>query len=68
MKQETAQQIIDQAGLDQRIIAELDISQLRKFRSGAGYRVKLTHRRLQRTLIIRDEAQWPTVQQAWRDL
>lgn len=68
MKQETAQSIIEEAGQHQHIIAELDTTQLRKFRAGAGYRVKLTHRRLRRVLTIREEAQWPTVLQAWSDL
>lgn len=68
MKQQAAQSIIEEAGQHQHIIATLDTRHIKRYKRGGGYRVRLSHRRAQRVLVIDKQEQWPTVLLAWRDL
>lgn len=68
MTQAIALQIIAEANQDRHILAELDTKHCARYRSGAGYRVKLTLKSERRVLTIKDEQDWPAIRDAWTEL
>lgn len=68
MTQRAALQIIAEASQDRHIVAELDTKQCARYRSGAGFRVKLTLRSEHRVLTIINAEDWEPIRDAWAEL
>lgn len=68
MKQEAAQDIIEQAGQHRHITATLDTKRAGRYKGDPGFRVRLEHRLARRVLVIEKPEQWESVLWAWNDL